>query len=96
MSQANYDLYILQEADKYMSQEPPSIEELNTKEMLQEIAEKHNIDTKEWFGNYLLLQLILNNMDKEEANKFLLDTFDVLEDEIKELYEREVENEQIA
>ena len=96
MSQANYDLYLLKEADKHLNPEPPSIEELSSKEMLQEIADKHNIDTKEWFGNYLLLQLILNSMEPKEANQFLLDTFDVLEDEIKELYEREGLYEQIA
>jgi len=71
-------------------------EELTSTEMLQEIAEQNDIKANDWFGKYLLLQLILNNMDKEEANEFLEDTFDVLEDEIESLYKKEIENEQVA
>jgi len=61
--------------------------ELTTNDRLLAIAVDNGIDITDWYGKYLVLQLILNSMDKKEADNFLNDTFSMLEDEIKNAYE---------
>ena len=61
--------------------------ELTTDDKLLALAADNGIDITDWYGKYLVLQLVLNAMDKQEADKFLSDTFSMLEDEIDNAYE---------
>ena len=60
---------------------------MTQEEKIKALGKYREIDTKDSFGKYLLLNDILNFMGASEADKFMADTLMMLDDEINEMYE---------
>ena len=56
------------------------------KEMIDYIGSYHEIDTRDSFGKYLILNEVLTYMGEDEAAKFMDDTLMILEDEVSSLF----------
>lgn len=59
---------------------------MTQQEKIQIIGLENAIDTKDAFGKFLLLDVILRSMGDEKAEKFMADTLMMLDDEINELF----------
>ncbi len=59
-------------------------------EKIAVIGRENAIDPKDAFGKYLLLDNILKSMGEEKANEFMKDTLSILEDEICNLFDKEI------
>jgi len=71
------DLELLQEADRWMSTEEP----LTAKQKIEQIAHDQGINITDWYGKYLIFQVLLNHMPKDEADQFMADTITMIDDE---------------
>ena len=63
---------------------------ITTAEKIALLGKEYAIDTKDYYGKWLILNTVLCHMSASEADKFMTDSLSMLDNEIDVLFKKDV------